>query len=250
MERFRQALERAAGRRPGDAGATAGGGRTTRVLAADAAAMAAHRVLTGDADDAPTRAVKRLRTHVLQRLRTGRQRTLALTTPRSGGGTTYTTVNLAISLARELGQHVCLADLNWQRPAVAAHFGVDAAPTLIDVLDGRCSVPEALFSPGLDRLVVLPGGHAGPRAAELLASGAVAALVEELRQRYRDRFVIFDLPPLLGYDDAMAFLPNADALLLVARADRTTREDTRAALALLHGYPLLGVVLNDCRDAG
>lgn len=251
MERIRQALERAASLHPADAGpadAAGGPGRVTRVLATDAAAMAAHRVLTGEADDAPTRAIKRLRTHVLQRLRASDQRTLALTTPRSGGGTTCTAVNLAISLARELGQHVCLVDLNWQRPAVAAHFGIAATPTLIDVLDGHASVPEALFSPGLTRLVVLPGGHAGPRAAELLASGAVAALVSELRQRYHDRFVIFDLPPLLGYDDAMAFLPNTDALLLVARADRTTREDTRMALALLRGYPLLGVVLNDCGD--
>ena len=51
-----------------------------------------------------------------------------------------------------------------------------------------------------------------------------------------------------GYDDAMAFLPNTDALLLVTRESFTSRADTRAALALLEHRPLIGVVLNDCLD--
>ena len=261
MERIREALDRAAAER--DAAATtrpapdaplaarAGvdtAARITRVLPRDDAALARHRVRTGEEDDATTRAIKRLRTRVLQHLRTSDRRTLALTTPRSGGGTTWLTVNLAISLARELEHHVCLVDLNWQRPAVASHFGVQVEHTLIDVLEGSAALPEVLFATDLPRLVVLPGGRAGPRAAELLASGAVAALVAELRLRYPDRFVLFDLPPLLGYDDALAFLPNADALLLVARAGHTTREDTRTALDLLAGMPLLGVALNDCPD--
>lgn len=223
--------------------------RRTRVVPRNDVALVANRILTGDADDASTRAIKRLRTRVLQHMRARDQRTLALTTPRTGGGTTFTTTNLAISLARELEHHVCLVDLNWQRPAIAARFAAPVEHDLIDVLEGRASLPDALFNPGLPRLVVLPGGHAGTRASELLASGAIAALVDELRRRYPDRFVLFDLPPLLGYDDALAFLPNVDALLLVAREGHTTREDTRVALSLLAGSPLLGVVMNDCQDA-
>ena len=222
--------------------------RRTRLVPRNDAALIANRVLTGDADDPSTRAIKRLRTHVLQHMRSRDQRTLSLTTPRSGGGTTYTTVNLAISLARELEHHVCLVDLNWQRPAIATRFGAHVEHDLIDVLEGRASLPDALFNPGVPRLVVLPGGNAGTRASELLASGAVTALVDELRRRYPDRFVLFDLPPLLGYDDAMAFLPNTDALLLVTRESFTSRADTRAALALLEHRPLMGVVLNDCLD--
>ena len=291
MERVKEALERAARERVGAAhapvptsarpGRPSAGGRptatstgydpataagppvytTTRVLQRNDAALRAHRVLMGDTDDPSTRAIKRLRTLVLQQFRARNLTTLALTSPRSGAGTTYTAVNLAVSLARELEHTVCLVDLNWQRPGVAACFGADAtsasddraepqqsAPmqhTLVDVLDGRCSIPQALFNPGIARLVVLPGGIAGTRAAELLASGAVAALVQELRRRYPDRFLIFDLPPLLSHDDAMAFLPNVDATLLVVRAGHTARDDIRTAIGMLDQQSLLGVVLND-----
>ncbi len=287
MERVKQALERAARERIGAAhapvrparphasgrptttpmghDAATGAGSpvytTTRVLQRNDAALRAHRVLIGDRDDPSTRAIKRLRTLVLQQFRARSLTTLALTSPRSGAGTTCTAVNLAVSLARELEHTVCLVDLNWQRPSVAACFGADSTSTfddratsqlsppmrhtLVDVLDGQCSIAQALFNPGIPRLVVLPGGIAGTRAAELLASGAVAALVQELRRRYPDRFLIFDLPPLLSHDDAMAFLPNVDATLLVVRAGRTARDDIRAAIGMLDQQRLLGVVLND-----
>ena len=78
----------------------------------------------------------------------------------------------------------------------------------------------------------------------------MAELVEELKHFYPDRYVIFDLPPLLSFADALAFAPLMDGIILVVEMGRTPREDIQRCLELLKGFPVLGTVLNkiDGRD--
>jgi Mrp family chromosome partitioning ATPase len=72
----------------------------------------------------------------------------------------------------------------------------------------------------------------------------MVALVNELKHRYPDRLVVFDLPPILAADDALAFAPYTDSLLLVAEAGGTSRDDLQKALEMLKGAPVIGTVLN------
>jgi protein-tyrosine kinase len=76
---------------------------------------------------------------------------------------------------------------------------------------------------------------AGPRAQELVA---------ELRARYADRIILFDLPPILGADDALGFLPMVECGLMVAAEGATRREDMLRSMELLRRTPLVGTVLN------
>ncbi len=69
-------------------------------------------------------------------------------------------------------------------------------------------------------------------------------LVKELKSRYESRIVIFDLPPLLNFDDAMVFLPNVDSTLLVIENGKNTQSDVQNSLRLLEGTNLIGTVLN------
>jgi Mrp family chromosome partitioning ATPase len=90
----------------------------------------------------------------------------------------------------------------------------------------------------------LPGGKPLTNSAEMLNSQKMARLVEELKARYPSRIILFDLPPLLGAADALAFSPYVDAALLVVENGKTQKNDVKQAIGLLQGTKVIGTVLN------
>ena len=103
---------------------------------------------------------------------------------------------------------------------------------------------EVLINPGIERLVLLPGRTSIENSSEILASPAMGKLVQELKTRYPSRMVIFDLPPLLAADDALAFAPYVDAFLLVFRDSKTTKTEVEQSVQILRDVPIVGTVLN------
>lgn len=203
-----------------------------------------HRVMLDPSFGPAVSAYNVLRTQVLQRMRANNWTTLGVTGARKGAGKTLTAINLAISLAREVNQTVLLADLDLRQPSLAGHLVEGQIPGISDYLLGKNTISEILFHPGVERLVVLPGSHPLDKSSEHLTSPKMIKLVEELKTRYPDRLVLFDLPPLLIGDDVMAFSPNLDALIFVIEEGRTTRDELRRAYDLLNGERVIGTVLN------
>jgi len=212
--------------------------------------LKAQRVVLGDELDDATNAYKILRTQVLQRMAAQGWNALAVVSPRHGEGATLTATNLAISLAREVHRTVLLVDLNLREPSVHKVLGFEPKHGISDYIVHDVPLNEILVNPGIDRIVVLPGRDPVFNSAEILASPKMVRLVEELKTRYPARIVVFDLPPLLGTPDALAFSPYADTVLLVLREARTTQDDLVKAMTLLDSVNVLGTVLNGSRDAG
>ena len=73
-------------------------------------------------------------------------------------------------------------------------------------------------------------------------------LIGDLRNRYESRIIIFDLPPLLNIDDAMVFLPNVDATLMVVENGKNTQSEVQQSMRLLQSTNLIGTVLNKADD--
>jgi protein-tyrosine kinase len=96
----------------------------------------------------------------------------------------------------------------------------------------------------LPRLCILPARDSIDNSAELLSSPQMLRLVHELRSRYTDRVVIFDLPPLTTVADTIGFLPILDASLLVVRDGTVQGADLRRMMGLLQEHNLIGTVLN------
>ncbi len=190
-----------------------------------------------------------LRTRVLQSMNSNHWNALAITSPATGSGKTLTAINLAISLAREVNRTVLLADFDLRSPSIHKMFGYEPELGLSDYLFGDASLEDILFSPSIERLVVLPGRASIHNSAEALRSPKMVALVEELKARYKDRFVIFDLAPILAVDDALAFSPYADAMLMVAENGATQRDDLKMALEALKDTPIIGTVLNKAQGS-
>jgi protein-tyrosine kinase len=204
-----------------------------------------HRILTGRDSSRFSDAYKVLRTQVIHRLRENKWNMLGVTSPKDGEGKTLTSINLAIALAAEPTLTVLLVDADLRAPHLHEELGLESGDGLTEfLLDGR-SIENTLVYPGLGRLIVLPGGRGTDQSAELLTSPRMSALGKELKHRYASRIVIFDLPPVLGQADALAFTPQLDALLLVVEEGKTTEPELQHAMQILKGsVPILGTVLN------
>ncbi len=216
----------------------------TKQIDLDPEWLRAHRVITSATKDTVAEAYKILRTQVLQRLRTNGWKTLGVTATRPGNGKTLTALNLALSLALDSNQTVLLADLDLRRPSLAGYLTQEPLLGISDYLTGEHELSELLVNPGIERLVILPGHDALANSSEHLSSPRMVQLVEELKTRYPDRIVLFDLPPLFVGDDLMAFAPHLDALMLVVEEASTTKDELRMAYELLEGRNILGTVLN------
>ena len=210
-----------------------------------------HRIISANYDNRVREEYKILRTQILQRTKAEQKNTLMVTGPLPNEGKTLTAINLAISLSHEVDKTVLLVDADLRFPSVHTHFGLPPGPGLVDYLTGDVSLPNLLVHPqGFDKLVLLPGGKAVAGAAELIGSPMMINLVQELKHFYPDRYVLFDLPPVLSYADPTVFAPFVDGIILVVEMGKTAREDIQKCTALLKDFPVLGLVLNkvDERD--
>jgi capsular exopolysaccharide synthesis family protein len=217
----------------------------TRTVAVDPQNLHRQRLIVGKEFFQAGEGYKLLRTRILQRTRPHGYNTLMITGPNQGEGKTLTAINLAISISQEVGQSVILVDMDLRYPSVGQYFGLSTGPGLVDYLINDIPLTQILVHPdGLGKLVLLPGGKPVTQAAELIGSPSMAALVQELKQFYPDRWVLFDLPPLLSVADALAFAPLVDGIMVVVEAGKTSKEDIGRCLEMLKPFRVLGFILN------
>src|SRR5215813_10350006 len=159
-------------------------------------------------------------------------------------GKTTTSINTAIVLAQK-GVRVLLVDADLRRPGVHKALGMGSRSGLSNVLTGSADVQQAITrSPLIPSLYVLPAGTPPPNPAELLASANMRDLIETLSSQY-DHIVI-DTPPTLSVTDAVVLSTRADAVVLVIRSGRTTKQALRRSRDILAqvNAPVAGVLLN------
>jgi Mrp family chromosome partitioning ATPase len=222
----------------------------TKVFAPLRGHLERHRILSPEDSDSAASAYRMLRTQVLQRLDARQWRSLAVFSPGAHDGKTTTAINLAVSLAGDRLHTVLLVDFDLKHPALASSLGLDPEFGVDDVLTGSASLEECLYHPeGFNRLVVLPARAELGNSSEILAGPRSRELVAELRSRYPERVIIYDLPPVLAADDALSFAPLVECGLVVAAEGRTRRNDLVRTIELLSKTPLVGTVLNRATDA-
>ena len=222
----------------------------TRTVTVDMDHLRRNRLIVAGSDEILGEAYRLLRTHILHGTERESRNTLMVTGPLPNEGKTLTTINLAIAIAHKVGQTVLLVDGDLRNPSVHRYLDLPAGPGLVDYLTSGYPIAESLVHPeGLANLVVLPAGRSTTRSVELLSSPRMVDLVRELKHFYPDRYVLFDLPPLL-YADPLAFAPLVDGIILVVEAGSTPREEITRALETLKEFPVLGCVLNKIDPRG
>lgn len=208
------------------------------------------RILPPGAGSGPHGAAyKMLRTQVLRRLEQLGANTLGVMSAQSGEGKTLTAINLAIAIAADPTRTVLLVDFDLRNPNIARRLGHQPSTGVDDCLRTHRPVQEAMFKvAGYERLTILPARERVEHSSELLMSSGTGEAINEMRARYANRVIIFDVPPVLQADDALAFTRHVQAGLLVIGEGKSRRDDVTRTLQLLHDLPFVGTVLNGSRE--
>jgi receptor protein-tyrosine kinase len=168
-----------------------------------------------------------------------------VTSANPGEGKTFTAINLAISLAGDPDVHVLLVDADFANPQISKTLGIEPTDGLLDILaDPSRDLSDVILRTNIDRMSVIPAGESHEMSVELLGSQRMQRLTSELSDRYSDRIVIFDTPPLLASVDPTVLAKRMGQILVVVEANRTDKGDLQQAVERLPADAYLGLVLN------
>jgi len=179
---------------------------------------------------------------------------ILVSSTRPGEGKTFTSVNLALSIALEQDKTVLLVDTDVLRPNVARTLDIHAPLGLTDYLSSDdVKVNDILYSTNVERLKIIAAGRPHHLSTELLASDKMVALANEFASRYPDRIVIFDAPPLLGITETAVLASMCGQAVVVLEENKTKLNELEKALSLLPKELAVGFVINKAyysRDKG
>lgn len=191
-----------------------------------------------------------VRTKVLHLMKSNGWTRLAITSPTAGCGKSTVAMNLAFSLSRQKDRRTILCEADLRRPSMAKALGVPGRPSFARVLTGEQGFAENAMRFGDNLILALTVG-AARHPAETLHGDVVPEILAQIESEYMPDLTIFDLPPLLVTDDALAFLVHVDCVLLVAAAEESTvGQIDHCEREIAARSTMLGVVLNKCRYSG
>ncbi|MEO5374835.1 MAG: XrtA-associated tyrosine autokinase [Alphaproteobacteria bacterium] len=175
----------------------------------------------------------------------GRDRAIMVTSAHKGEGKTFTTINLAMSIATEPDVHVLLVDGDPLGHGLRERLGIQAERGLVDLLaDESLDLADVLVRTDIPNLSIVPSGRIHPHAHELLASRRMATVFREIIQRYADRVILIDTPPVLASSEPAVIAMHAGQAVMVVEHARTSRRAVERSLALIGACPSIGFVLN------
>lgn len=187
---------------------------------------------------------KILRTQIHQQAKNRKLSTIMITSANRHEGKTVTAINMGLTFARDLKQTVLLVDCDFTGQDIHTYLGIKSRQSLIDYFVDGTPISELIIWPGIEKLTLISGDRTVSDSSELLSSERMEALVREMGDRYSDRYVFFDAPPVLERSEAISMAPMMDGIIMVVEAGVTTRKDVQKAISLLPKEKLLGFVLN------
>jgi len=195
-----------------------------------------------------TRLVKRSVVQSFWHREVERANLVMVTSAMPGEGKSFTALNLAISLACEVDFHVLLVDADFARPAIFKRIGCTPPDGLMDLLkDPSRDLGEVIYRTNIERLSIVGPGQPDEMSSELLGSQRMLKLAEEVAERYPDRLIIFDSPPLLASSEPAVLAQYMGQILFVIEADSTRRELIETALERLPEGAEIKLILNKGR---
>ncbi len=187
---------------------------------------------------------KVLRTKIQQMTQEKGWNTVMITSPRSGDGKTLTAINLALTFSKTFNQTILLVDCDLRKQDVHKLLGFQSESGLVDYLVNDRPLNEVIIWPSVEKLTLISGGRMIQNSTELLGSPRMKKLVEEIKLRYDDRYVLFDVPPVLGSADTLTLVPFIDSIVMVVEEGKTSTRDVQKALEVLPKEKFLGFVMN------
>jgi len=160
-------------------------------------------------------------------------------------GKSYTSVNLALSIAQERDHTVLLVDCDVARHGSSKLLGISDKPGLVELLESdNLDIGDVILRTDIPKLSLISAGKQHEYVTELLASQRMAELIDELAARYHDRIIILDGPPILPTPQTQVLVGLVGQVVFVIEAGKTPQMVVEEALSLIPKEQATGLVLN------
>lgn len=170
---------------------------------------------------------------------------IMVSSSRPSEGKTFTATNLALSIASEQDKTVLLIDADVLKPNVLRTLSLKHKSGLMEYLTGDVDdISEVIYHTNVDKLKIIPAGKSHHLSTELLASQKMHDTVDEFANRYPDRVVIFDTPPLIGINESAILANFAGQAVVVVEEGRAKMADIRHCVERLNPDMAIGFVVN------
>lgn len=162
-----------------------------------------------------------------------------------GEGKTYTSANMALSIAHERDHTVLLVDCDPTRQGSSSMLGIAEKPGLVELLEtDNLDVGDVILRTDIPKLCLISSGKQHEYVTELLASQRMVSLANEIGKRYQDRIIIFDGPPILSTPQTQVLTALVGQIVFVIEAGKTPQAIVEEALKLIPKERATGLLLN------
>lgn len=173
---------------------------------------------------------------------------IMVTSSQPNEGKTFCSLSLAMSMATERDLTVMMVDADVAKPDILQTLGINAGKGLIDVIENKdLDLRDCLIRTNIDNLTILPAGKKHNLTTELLASERMGEIIDEIAQRYNDRVIIIDSPPVLASSAASVLALHVGQVLFVVEAEKTGEAELKESLEMISACKNINLVLNKSR---
>ena len=174
---------------------------------------------------------------------------LMVTSCSPGEGKTFTSINLAMSIAMERDLYVLLIDSDVYRRGTCELLGVPQGQGLVDLLlDPDKDVSRVLQKTNIENLSLLQAGTPHDHATELMASKRMVEIIKDISMRYPDRMIIMDTPPVLATSETGVIADFVGQVVVIVEEGETSKQDINQALDQIGSAKKISFILNKHRQ--
>jgi capsular exopolysaccharide synthesis family protein len=181
-----------------------------------------------------------IRLQHLRRERTLKKVLITSTIPQEGKS--MVSANLACTLARRMHQRTLLVEGDVRRPTLSPMFGVSMLPGISECLQGERTLMKSIYLLEGPGLWLLPAGSSPRNPLELLQSGKLSAMMDQLNTWFD--WIIIDSPPVMPLADTSVWMRLADGILLVVREGISEKRQLVRGLEALEAKKVIGALVN------
>ena len=170
-----------------------------------------------------------------------------VTSSRPGEGKSFTSLNLAGSIAQHTQREVLLVDVDAKQNSLTDQLGIGDRPGLVDLAaSATLRIEDTVVRTSIPNLLVLPVGirRFDGEMGEGTVARPVSSLIERLARRYSNHLIILDAPPCLSTSDPSTFAQVVGQVILVVEAEKTQKSEVMASLDLIKACPSIMLMLN------
>lgn len=191
------------------------------------------------------RAFREIRTKIIKKTQ-GQNCTIMVTSVTGGGGSSFVTLNLGAAFSFDTGKTALLLDCNFKNPSLHRLFGAGIFHGLKEYLENSdIDIAEIIHPVGIERLRIIPSGGRREIPSEYFTSLKMKQLLDSIKQRYRDRYIILDAPPMTESADMQILAELCDYIVLVVPYGRVTESQVDVCAKAIGEKKLIGILFNN-----